>query len=82
VNPRTSLLHPTSCYAVDGRDVEPWVVTSAEARAADEAFGNEAPLVVANLRTRMPSLADRLATDAAVLVPLVQLQEHRLCLLH
>jgi PAS domain S-box-containing protein len=75
INPRTGLLHPTSVHGLDRVPSEPWAVASAEARAADEAFGNETPLVVAHLATRLPALADTLGTASALFVPLFLLNE-------
>lgn len=75
VNPRTALLHPTSAFGIDRLPPAPWMPTSAEARAADEAFGNEAPLFIEDLHARLPALAERLGTRSALLVPLFQLQE-------
>jgi two-component system NtrC family sensor kinase len=74
IDPRTALLHPTSALGIDRLPPEPWMLTSAEARAADEAFSNEAPLFVADLQARLPALAERLGTCSALLVPLFQLR--------
>ncbi len=75
INPRTGLLHPTSVHELDRVPSDPWPVTSPEARAADEAFGNETPLCIPHLATRLPALADVLKTPSALLVPLYLLNE-------
>jgi PAS domain S-box-containing protein len=75
VNPRTSLLHPTSIHNLEALPLDPWEVNTLEARAADEAFGNEFPLVIPNLRKRLPGLAESLGTVGAVFVPLLQFHE-------
>jgi two-component system NtrC family sensor kinase len=75
IDPRTALLHPTSSFGIDRRPRDPWMLTPAEARAAGEAFGSAAPLPVADLQARLPALAERLGTDAALIIPLFQLRE-------
>jgi len=70
MNPRTALLHPTSALGIDHLPPDPWMVASAEARVAEEAFANRAPLVIADVRGRMPDLAAHLGTCSALIVPL------------
>ncbi len=70
IDPRTALLHPTSAFGIDQMSPDPWLLQSAEGRAAQEAFASHAPLVIDDLRARVPALAERLQACSAVLVPL------------
>ncbi len=80
IDPRTALLHPTSAVGLDRVPPDPWILSEAEARAADDAFRNEAPLVLDNLEAKLPALAERLGATSVLLVPLFQVRE-RLALL-
>ena len=75
IDPRTTLLHPTSAFGIDQISPDPWLLQSAEGRAAQEAFTSRVPLAIDDLETRVPALAERLGARSALLVPLFHWQE-------
>lgn len=71
-NSRNGGLQATSGFGLDELRVDTWRPGASEASIVTEAFGQQRPVFVADADTRMPDLAARLGSPAALLLPLVQ----------
>jgi PAS domain S-box-containing protein len=69
-NPRNGAMQATSGFGVDELPSEPWVPAPDEAAVVSGAFARGEPVTVTDLPRRMPDLASRLKTPAALLLPL------------
>jgi PAS domain S-box-containing protein len=70
-NPRNGVLQATSGFALDALRTDPWQPGPEESALVARLFERREPILVTDLGRQMPDLADRLATRAALLVPLV-----------
>jgi PAS domain S-box-containing protein len=71
-NPRTGGLQATSGFGLDALTSDPWIPGAAEATLVADAFARRLPTLVADTARQTPDLASRLATRAALLLPLVR----------
>lgn len=71
-NRRNGGLQATSGFGLDELRTDTWRPDGEEAALVAEAFGHQRPLFVADAATRLPDLSDRLASPAALLLPLLQ----------
>ncbi len=71
-NPRNGVLQATSGSGLEILRTDPWIPGPDEASIVDGAFARGAATLVADLDRRMPDLASRLGTPAALLLPLVR----------
>src|SRR5579864_2406298 len=71
-NPRNGSLHATSGVGVDALPTAGW--EPGEAIVA-QSFAAREPLLLADVRTRLPELAEKLQASSALLVPLVRRNE-------
>jgi PAS domain S-box-containing protein len=69
-NPRNGAMQATSGFGLEALPGEPWAPAPDEAALVSDAFRRGAPLLVADADRDMPDLASRLATRAALLLPL------------
>jgi PAS domain S-box-containing protein len=74
-DPGGKRLRATSAFGVDALPLDPWPADPADARVPDIALGEKQPLVLADVGSSAPHLAGCLGTPAAVIVPLLRLQE-------
>ena len=74
-DPRGERLQATSAFGVDLLPLDPWPADPREARVPEIALVETQPLFLPDLRNSAPRLAQYLGTPAAVLAPLLQLQE-------
>jgi len=74
-NPRNGALQATSAFALESLRTDPWQPAPEESAVVARAFERREPMFVPDLVERMPDLADRLATPAALLLPLVSRAE-------
>jgi PAS domain S-box-containing protein len=71
-NPRTGTLQATSGYGLESLRTDPWSPEHDELSLISAAFERGVPLLVADIAPRMPELAGRLETAAAIVVPLAR----------
>ena len=71
-NPRNGMLHATSGSGLELLRADAWLPEPEEAAIVAAAFDRNAPVLVADAAERMPDLAARLASHAALLIPLVR----------
>ena len=71
-NTRSGALQATSAYGLDELPTDPWIPSPSESELLKGAFSRQAPTLVANADRQVPELAQRLAADAALLLPLQQ----------
>ncbi len=71
-NRRNGGLQATSGFGLDELRTDTWRPDGEEAAVVAEAFGHQRPLFVADAAARLPDLSDRLASPAALLLPLLQ----------
>jgi PAS domain S-box-containing protein len=74
-NPRNGAMQATSGFGVDELPIEPWVPAPDEAAIVSGAFARGESVEVTDLPRRMPDLALRLKTPAALLLPLGSAEE-------
>ncbi len=75
VNPRNGILHPTSAFGLDSLRTDPWTPAPGESTLVAQAFSRNASLLVVDADRQMPDLAERVARDVLLLVPLVRAGE-------
>jgi PAS domain S-box-containing protein len=69
-------LHATSGFRLEQLAPDGWVASPHEIETIERIFERERPTVVSDLRQALPSIAERLDTGSALLVPLQTAQHH------
>jgi signal transduction histidine kinase len=71
-NPEGGVMQATSGFGLDELKTDPWTPGDEESEVVEGAFARNVPTPVADLAARMPQLAERLTTRAALLLPLAR----------
>jgi PAS domain S-box-containing protein len=80
LHPHDGRLHPTSAFGFDWLSTDEWLTAPHEMARVDALFRGERPAVITDLRGVVPSIAEKLDAESAVIVPLLHVH-HRVGLL-